>query len=974
MPNDSQNMPQLNLALDALEDAHGLNPPDEAIYEAFMAWAESTGRPLYPHQEEALLEAIDGRHLIVATPTGSGKSMVALAATFAALARGKTAYYTAPLKALVSEKFFELVGVLGAENVGMQTGDSSINAGAPVVAATAEIVANIALREGADAGIDLLVADEFHFYGDPQRGWAWQVPLLELPDTQHVLLSATLGDTTALRADLTARTGCEVAQIENAERPVPLSFFYSKEPIGELLQELVQTHRSPAYVVHFSQREAVAQAQALQSIALASKEEKEAIAKAIGDFKFSAGFGKTLSKLLRAGIGVHHAGLLPRYRRLVERLAQAGLLKVICGTDTLGVGINVPIRTVVFTALSKFDGAKVRRLAAREFHQIAGRAGRAGFDTMGDVIVQAPEHEIENERLLRKAGDDPKKLKKIVRKKPPEGAVLWSEKTLEHLEHAAPEKLESQMRMSHSLVINLLQRGEGTAPIEALIEACHNENKEQLRERGAEIVDSLVRAEVLVRADAQWFASRAEELPEESALERERAWHAEREEAWRAEAGAGLGDDAEGAGSDSPEPDVRFARDVPFDFALNQPLAPFALAALDLLDMDDPDYALDALSVIESVQEDPRPLLIAQEKKARGEAIGRMKAAGIGYEERMAEADLITWPKPLAEELLVPALATYAQTNPWVDDYELSPKSVVREMVETASTFTEMISKYDAARSEGIVLRYLTDTYKALRQTVPESARTDELDEITDWLGKLVRSVDSSLLDEWEALRASQTAGASDADDAKHGRISGGAGGAGAPGAGAGASDGADSAQIASAVEGTELAFGAGPDGVVPLVRNRHALRTAVRNAAFVLLEALEREDYDALDDSATDPLWPGATVWDGDAWADATDAYYDEFGSVGIGAEARSAKYFRLIENPEPADYAEAGFPDSAIPEDAGEGGGAAGAGARHWLVRQTFEDGTGDIGSWGFWALVDLAKVEATNSVRLEIVSISG
>lgn len=928
-------MPQLNLALDALEDAHGLNPPDEAIYEAFMAWAESTGRPLYPHQEEALLEAIDGRHLVVATPTGSGKSMVALAATFAALARGKTAYYTAPLKALVSEKFFELVSVLGAENVGMATGDSSINADAPVVAATAEIVANIALREGARANIDLLVADEFHFYGDPQRGWAWQVPLLELPHTQHVLLSATLGDTSSLRADLTERTKRDVAIIENAERPVPLSFFYSTNPIGELLHELVETHRAPAYVVHFSQREAVAGAQALAPIALVTKEEKAAISQAIGNFTFSAGFGKTLSKLLRSGIGVHHAGLLPRYRRLVERLAQAGLLKVICGTDTLGVGINVPIRTVVFTALSKYDGERVRHLTAREFHQIAGRAGRAGFDTMGDVVVQAPQHDIENARLLQKAGDDPKKLKKLVRKKPPEGAVLWSEKTFAHLQHAAPEKLESQMRINHSLVINLLQRGEGTAPIEALIEACHSTNKSELRERAAEIVDSLVRAEILIRGDGGWFTARAEEAPDESTYEREQAWHSEREDEWRAQAGIG-----------SREPDVRFARDVPYDFALNQPLAPFALAALDLLDIGSPDYALDALSVIESVQEDPLPLLIAQEKKARGEAIESMKAAGMSYEERMAEADLITWPKPLADELLIPALATYAQTNPWVADFTLSPKSVVRDMIENAATFTETISRYDAARSEGIVLRYLTDTYKALRQTVPTSARTAELEAIMTWLGTLVRSIDSSLLDEWEALKTSQSASASNLSAERSMSF--------------GSSD----------VEGTELAFGAGPDGIVPLARNRHALRTAVRNAAFALLEALEREDYDALDESATEPLWADAPVWDGDTWADATDAYYEEYGSIGIGQEARSAKYVRLIEQPEPADYVEAGFPTSAIPEE----------GARHWLVRQTFEDGTsadesagGSIGEWGFWALVDLAKVEATNRVQLEVISVS-
>src|SRR5699024_4846966 len=272
---------------------------------------------------------------------------------------------------------------------------------------------NQALHSGSDLDVGQVIMDEFHFYADPQRGWAWQVPLLELNRAQFVLMSATLGDVTPIAEDLTRRTGTEVAVIANTERPVPLTFSYSTEPLQDVVKELLGTHRTPVYIVHFTQAAAVAQAQAITSIPVASRTQRDRIAEELKGFKFARGFGATLSRLLRHGVGVHHAGMLPRYRRLVERLAQEGLLPVICGTDTLGVGINVPIRTVLLTGLTKFDGVKSRHLSAREFHQVAGRAGRAGFDTTGEVIVQAPEHVIENAKALAKAGDDPKKKRKI---------------------------------------------------------------------------------------------------------------------------------------------------------------------------------------------------------------------------------------------------------------------------------------------------------------------------------------------------------------------------------------------------------------------------------------------------------------------------------------------------------------------------------------------------------------------------------
>ena len=785
---------------------------DDALVETFTDWAGSRGLTLYPHQEEALLEIVTGGHVILSTPTGSGKSLVAVAAHYVALARGQRSYYTAPLKALVSEKFFDLVDTFGADNVGMMTGDSAINTGAPIICCTAEILANQALRLGEATDVAQVVMDEFHFYADPQRGWAWQVPLLELSRAQFVLMSATLGDMSSIAEDLTRRTGKDVAVIANAERPVPLTFTYSVESLQELLIELLGTHRAPVYVVHFTQAAAVERAQSLTSIQVATKAQKEAIAKVIGDFSFARGFGSTLSRLLRHGIGVHHAGMLPRYRRLVERLTQAGLLGVICGTDTLGVGINVPIRTVVLTGLTKYDGVRSRHLSAREMHQIAGRAGRAGFDTVGEVIVQAPDHVIENAKSLAKAGDDERKRRKIVRKKAPSGVVNWTDKTFERLRDSEPERLISQFRVSHAMVLGVLARdGDTVAAMTRLL----TENHDAPTDRNLH----------LRRAVAIYRSLRAAGI-----IERLRQ-------------------------PDEQGRRIRLTRDIPADFALNAPLSPFALAALELLEPEDPDYPLNVISVIEATLENPRPLLIAQEKAARGEAIGAMKADGLEYEERMAALDDVTYPRPLAE-LLHAALAEYRTQNPWVDDYELRPKSVVREMVESAMTFSELISRYSLARSEGVVLRYLSDAYKALRQVVPAEMRTEELTDIIEWLGEAVRQVDSSLLAEWEALQSGL------------------------------------SPTTASPALADETRFG-GDEGERPITANERAFRILVRNALFRRVELASREDYPRL--GALD----GEHGWDAEVWADAMDGYWAEYNDLGISGAARSAGLTAITPGP---------------------------------------------------------------------------
>ncbi len=778
------------------------DPDPDALLEAFTEWTTGQGIELYPAQEEALMEVVTGANLILSTPTGSGKSLVATGAHFTALAAGKRTFYTAPIKALVSEKFFSLVEVFGADNVGMMTGDSSVNADAPIICCTAEILANIALRDGADADVDQVVMDEFHFYAEPERGWAWQVPLLELPRVQFVLMSATLGDVTFFRDDLTRRTGRETAVVTSAERPIPLTFRYAKTPLHETIEELLAGQQAPIYVVYFNQASALEQAQALMSVKVASREQRDRIAEAIGDFRFTAGFGKTLSRLVRHGIGVHHAGMLPKYRRLVEQLAQAGLLKVICGTDTLGVGINVPIRTVLLTGLTKFDGTRTRHLKAREFHQIAGRAGRAGYDTAGYVEVQAPEHEIENERALAKAGDDPKKKRKLVRKKAPEGFVSWSEKTFEKLVAAEPEPLRSSFQVNHAMLLNVINRpGDAFAAMKHLLTDNHEDRAAQRRHvlRAIAIYRALLAAGVVEQLDE----------PDEQGRR------------------------------------VRLTVDLQFDFALNQPLSPFALAAVELLDRESPSYPLDVLSVIESTLDDPRQVLSAQQFKARGEAVAQMKADGIEYDERMELLEEITHPKPL-EELLDAAYETYRKGHPWVGEHELSPKSVARDMYERAMNFVEYVGHYGLARSEGLVLRYLADVYKALRHTVPDDAKTEELTDIIEWLGELVRQVDSSLLDEWEKLRH--------------------------PG---------DEDVPAAATEQQ-------PERITA---NERAFRVQVRNALFRRVELAARRRYDELGELDAE------SGWDADAWADALEDYFAEHDEIGTGPDARGPALLMITE-----------------------------------------------------------------------------
>lgn len=834
---------------------HGEQIAPEILYDRFVEWTGQRGIELYPAQDEAVTELVDGKNVIMATPTGSGKSLVALAAHYYGLAHRKTSYYTAPIKALVSEKFFDLIEIFGAEHVGMVTGDSAINPDAPIICCTAEILAIHALREGSGLEVGPVVMDEFHFYADPQRGWAWQVPLLELPQAQFVLMSATLGDTTFFETSITDRTGRDTVTVSSATRPIPLYFDYSEIPVQQQVEALVSAQMSPVYIVRFSQLDAVEQASNLASISVTSRAEKDRIAELVKDFRFASGFGKTLNRLIRQGIGVHHAGMLPKYRRLVERLAQEGLLKVISGTDTLGVGINVPIRTVLMTALSKFDGVRQRHLNAREFHQIAGRAGRAGFDTAGTVVVQAPEHIIENALADQKAAEkfaniknDDERARRIAqssksqpKKSPPKGFVSWSKTTFDKLVVAQPEPMVSRMRITHSILLNMLARPGN--PIQAvrrmiLRSAETKASKAQLQRRAIGILRELLVTEVVVVNDTpnEW-GNRLELTVELQA-----------------------------------------------DFALNQPLSPFALAAFELLETDSPSYAVDMVSIIEATLDPPRQILTAQLRKVRDEEMARMRADGAEYNERMKVLDSLTPPQPLGE-LLSQQFEIYRQGAPWLAEFDLQPKSVVRDMYERAMGFGDYVNYYGIARSEGVLLRYLTDADKALRQTIPQELRTEELDLLQQWLETIIVTTDSSLLEEWENMMADDV----DQLIADHESLT--------------------------------------PPEPPKLTDNRGVFKVMVRNAMFQRVQLFGDEQDARLE--ALDYLADGAIPFTSDNWADALDDFFGQYEDLDDSPAARAPEFFRISTAPELS---------NAEMADVGTTAGD------YWLVSQILVDPSGN------------------------------
>jgi len=682
---------------------------DDNILDRFLDYVSYKNIELYPAQEEAILHLFQGKNIILNTPTGSGKSLVALALHFYSLAKGRRSVYTCPIKALVNEKFRDLCRDFGPDQVGMVTGDGSVNPHAPILCCTAEILSNKALRMGTHTDVDDIIMDEFHYYSDKQRGVAWQIPLLTLPHARFLLMSATLGNIEFFEQALFKLTHRETLTVSSNDRPVPLEYEYRETPLHETITELLNKGQAPIYLVNFSQREAVESAQNLLSQDFASKDNKKMISEELEGFKFQSPYGKEIQKFLKHGLGLHHAGLLPKYRSLVERLAQKGLLKVICGTDTLGVGVNIPIRTVLFTKLCKYDGERTALLSVRDFHQICGRAGRRGYDTKGYVAIQAPEHVIENLRLKRKAGDDPKKLRKIVFKTPPaQGFVMWTQETLQKLLNSKPEALVSSFAIHHGILLNVLSRSDnGCRAMQKLIHDSHEPatRKKIWFKKSFELFRSLLDRKII-------------ELNEKGASSK-----------------------------------IRVNIELQEDFSLNQSLSLYLLDTLMILDPQQENYALDCLTLVEAILESPDLILRKQLDRVKSQKMAELKAMGMEYEERIEELDKCEYPKP-NRDFIYSTFNIFSEAHPWVGQENIRPKSIAREMYENYHSFAEYIREYDLQRAEGLLLRYLSDVYKILIQTIPESTKTEEIRAMTVYFGTMLRGIDSSLLDEWESLRA----------------------------------------------------------------------------------------------------------------------------------------------------------------------------------------------------------------------------
>ncbi len=693
------------VTLSDLLPKNGQPPTNDFLLGQFLEYTKSAGLELYPAQEAAILELYEENNVILNTPTGSGKSLVATALQFKAVAQGKRSVYTCPIKALVNEKWLSLCRLFGPENVGLSTGDATVNLRAPILCCTAEILANLALREGARADVQDIILDEFHYYSDRDRGGAWQVPLLALPQSRFLLMSATLGDTRFFEEELTRLNGKPTITVAAGERPVPLEFTYAQTPLSQTLENLVTEGKGPVYVVHFTQANAAENAQSFTSLPLCSKEEKARIADALVGFRFSSPYGPELKRWLRHGIGLHHAGLLPKYRVLIEQLAQRGLLKVICGTDTLGVGINVPIRSVLLTRLCKYDGQKTAILSARDFHQITGRAGRKGYDDRGYVVAQAPEHFIENLVLEQKASG-----KKFVRRKPPEkGFVNWDKTTFTRLITAPPERLTPQWQISHGTLLNVLGREheDGCRAMQQLIRQSHDtpKAKKALFKRAWQLFRALVERKIV------HFTPR----------------------------------DDEGV-------HLRLDVGLQHDFSMNQTLSLYLHDTLSQIDPAAPDYALVVLTMAESILEDPDLILRKQLDRLKTAAMAEMKMDGLSFDQRIEELEKLEYPKP-NREFIYSTFNAFAEKHPWVGQENIRPKSIAREMFEEFRSFADYIKLYELQRAEGLLLRHLSGVHKVLTQTVPDSAKNDALREMEIFLGAMIRQVDSSLLEEWERMR-----------------------------------------------------------------------------------------------------------------------------------------------------------------------------------------------------------------------------
>ena len=807
-------------------------PGNDVLLGRFLDYVEGRRLQLYPAQESAILELFEEKNVVLNTPTGSGKSLVATALHFQAIARGRRSIYTCPIKALVNEKFMALCREFGPDNVGLSTGDASVNRDAPILCCTAEILANIALREGSAANVQEVVMDEFHYYANRERGVAWQVPLLTLPQTRFLLMSATLGDTTFFEEELTRLNGRPTVGVSSTDRPVPLEHAYSELPLAKTLESLVADGKAPVYVVHFTQLEAAQSAQDFTSINVCTREEKAALANAVEGFKFSSPYGPDIKKWLRHGIGLHHAGLLPKYRVLIEQLAQKGLLKVICGTDTLGVGINVPIRTVLFTRLCKYDGQKTGILSARDFHQIAGRAGRKGFDDRGWVVAQAPEHVIENLKLAEKSARDGKKT---VKRQPPEkNFVNWDKNTFLRLIAAPPERLTSRFQVTHGMLLNVLSRnGDGCKAMQQLIARCHEtpRQKQAHIKRAWQLFRSLLDRKIVdfiePRRSRGNEALKSDSQPENPSL----------------------------LTSAPTGQKIRVNIELQEDFSMDQALSLYLLDTIPLVDPQQPDYALILLTLVESILEDPDIILRKQLDRVKDQKMAEMKMEGIEYDQRMEELEKLEYPKP-NQEFIYSTFNAFADRHPWVGQENIRPKSIAREMFESFRSFSDYIRDYELQRAEGVLLRHLNRVYKVLAQNVPDAAKNDQIREMELYLGSMIRQVDSSLLDEWEKMR-----------DPNFQRA-----------------------------ETKEVRPPGAEEAAQDITRDTKAFTSAIRNRIFVFLRGLVIADYEAALANLNLPSDADGQPWTAERLRAALEAYELEHERICLDPNARNIRHTYVV------------------------------------------------------------------------------
>jgi superfamily II RNA helicase len=784
---------------------------NDILLGRFLDYVQARNLQLYPAQEAAILELFEEKNVILNTPTGSGKSLVAAALHFKSVALGRRSVYTCPIKALVNEKWLDLCREFGPDNVGLSTGDASVNRDAPILCCTAEILANIALREGSRAAVDDIVMDEFHYYADRDRGVAWQIPLLTLPQSRFLLMSATLGETSFFEEELTRLTGNPTVTVQSTDRPVPLELTYVESPLAQTLENLVAEDRSPVYIVHFTQLDAAQSAQDFTSVNVCTREQKNAIAEAIAEFHFNSPYGPDIRRWLKHGIGIHHAGLLPKYRVLIEQLAQKGLLKVICGTDTLGLGINVPIRTVLFTRLCKFDGEKTGILSARDFHQIAGRAGRKGFDERGWVVVQAPEHTIENLQLEKKASIAGKKF---VRRKPPDrNFVNWDRNTFLRLIHASPERLTSRFQISHGTLLNVLSRDEdGCRALRQIIASCHEtpKAKKAHRRRAWQLFRSLLERGII------------EFIPP-------------------TDSGARL----------------RVNVELQDDFSMDQALSLYLIETLPLLDPAAPSYALDLLTLVESILEDPELILRKQLDKLKSRRLAEMKLEGLEYDQRMEELEKLEHPKPNAD-FVYSTFNAFADRHPWVGQENIRPKSIAREMFESFRSFADYVRDYELERAEGLLLRHLSRTHKVLAQTVPDAAKTDAVQEMELYLHTMIRHVDSSLLQEWERLR--------------------------------------DPTRFIPPTTAPEPRPPGADTQPPDITRDTKSFTHAVRTCIFTFLRALSLDDYETALAALTSTKQPDGAAWTVEELRETMTRFHADHAQLRLDPEARNLRHTHLI------------------------------------------------------------------------------